>query len=127
LLLTSNAPRRFLSDEKIAAPRPWQLGSCCWTFSIRNETTQQTPLVDLHHACFTQSWRQPSGLISPVTDLQDFGATNRLQFSHFSPSVGLGLYDAAFSRLYTIPTSASAYFPEDSLSTKLKYDARAAI
>jgi hypothetical protein len=43
------------------------------------------------------------------------------------PSIGLGLYDAAFSGPYTIPTSASAYFPEDSLSTKLKYDARAAI
>jgi hypothetical protein len=76
---------------------------------------------------FTQSLHQPSGLMSPVTDLQDFGATNRLQSAHFFPSFGLGLYDTAFSCPYTIRTSASTYFSEDSPSTKLKYDATAAI
>ena len=71
--------------------------------------------------------RDRSGLISPVTDLQDFGATNRLRSAHFFASFGLGLYDTAFSCPYTIRTSASAYFSKDSPSTKLKYDARAAI
>jgi hypothetical protein len=93
-------------------------------FSIRNATTWQTSHADLHHAFFAQSWRQPSGLISPVTGLQDFGGTNRLQSAHF---FGLDLYDSAFPCPLTIRTSASAYFSEDSPSTKLKYDARAAI
>jgi hypothetical protein len=96
-------------------------------FSIRNERTRQTSLADLHHAFFTQSLHQPSGLISPVTDLQDFGTTNSLQSVQFFPSFGLGLYDTALSCPYTIRTSASAYFSEDSPRTKLKYDARAAI
>ena len=127
LPLTSIVPCRFLSDKQSAASGPRQLSLCCWMFSIRNETTRQTSLADLHHAFFTRSLHQPSGLISPVTDLQDFSATNRLQSAHFFPSSGLGLYDTAFSCPYTIRTSASAYFSEDLPSTKLKYDARAAI
>ena len=127
LPLISNVPCRFLSDKQIAASGPRQLSLCCWMFSIRNETTRQTSLADLHHDFFTQSLHLPSGLISPVKYLQDFSATKRLQSVHFLPSFGLGLYDTAFSCPYSIRTSAPDYFSEDSPPTKLKYDARAAI
>jgi hypothetical protein len=76
-------------------------------FSIRDETTRQTSLADLHHAFFTQSSHQPSGLISPVTDLQDFGTTNRLQSAQFFPSS-----DSA----YTTPRSLALYNSGERLS-----------
>jgi hypothetical protein len=122
--LTSNVPCRFLSDKQIAASGPRRLSFVL--LDVLNSTFGN------HHLPIYITLSLPKFAPAVGADLaHDRLAGSRrleqLQSAHFFPSFGLGLYDTAYSCPYTIRTSASAYFSQASPSTKLKYDATAAI